>query len=930
VGDVDGDGYADLIAFYPVDKCIVDVSLNAYDQKSVWSFQARTDFGEKGLGACAGRFTGGQGAEVMAAFADGSVRLAWDFSAKDSKYRKDDLLGKLSGLAKGGLLMASGKALGDGRDEAVIEDAAGKVWLVSVTAGDHAKASVIALGSVGRGVSAMQVADFAGGKPELVCEDSRGGVWVEPLENGKLAKATKLYQGKPKDNLVAANIQGTGKTDLVVGDKVLWDGDPKDVSEWKELTQAGSGVLLAADMGNRGRDDLILYRREKNPPEPDGPGHEPYSRTDVFEFLTYRESDASWARNGLTVAESKAIGANPLMRSTSNDGLLDGWKVHGLSGFDFAKLGCSPLHKDVICEVQPQADVDKKHLQDDIKRIVDYYKSLPIKNADGTTGIHIVLTVREDVPKQYHDKGWSELSDLLFPKSHHGIDHWMVVYNGGGGQSSQMGDAGSAGIGAFWAVFIHEFGHQFGLDHTGFWGPPFCPLYPSLMNYAYSYGYDDDWTKIHYSDGTFKNFVLHETDLDETLPFPYEKVKFLEKGPYRFHLKPDGPNKTLIDWNWNGVFGEKHVKADIHYGYATTAGARDDAGRGDSAPWLLVHGGKAYLLFAQRPTRGDGKADNTVGASHPGALILRKLIKPTQWAEPVKVEKDGVIGDPEGISFAGAIWLFYQTPGGVKLTRVDSDGKVLSSKIVDPDPTITPTVGQYKGRLWLFLWNPKTNEVGYRTCGRDGDFGVEQTLNQKSVGPIGMAVDPIHDYVILGLSQDQPGKPGRWQIRRYKVDKDALAEKSVEWVEGEKGGARGYGRCLLLFDTSKDAGPQGRVLYYARGGDAKTAATCCYVALQLADKTHNEGWQVKRYYDEWSNSRSAPAAAWFGGDIIYCYRWIDSRPDYDGMLHVGYVGSGVEKAPLGDFDDIGFIANIGMQRSIHSFATKDALSELGK
>ena len=77
-----------------------------------------------------------------------------------------------------------------------------------------------------------------------------------------------------------------------------------------------------------------------------------------------------------------------------------------------------------------------------------------------------------------------------------------------------------------------------GLNHEGFWPNNLCPIYTSLMNYAYSYGFENDFNKIHYSDGRFKDLILNETDLDETLPYPYEQVKFLEMGPYNFRLKP--------------------------------------------------------------------------------------------------------------------------------------------------------------------------------------------------------------------------------------------------------------------------------------------------------------------------------------------------------------------------------------------------------
>src|SRR5947209_17479931 len=103
-----------------------------------------------------------------------------------------------------------------------------------------------------------------------------------------------------------------------------------------------------------------------------------------------------------------------------------------------------------------------------------------------------------------------------------------------------------------------------------------CPVFFFKQKTAYEIGY---------SDGRLVGHVLNENHLSEVIPLPYEKVKFLEKGPYRFRLKPNG-NTTLIDWNWNGIFGEKNIRADINYSYSTSAGRRDDGGKTYCAPWL--------------------------------------------------------------------------------------------------------------------------------------------------------------------------------------------------------------------------------------------------------------------------------------------------------------------------------------------------------
>src|SRR5262245_23375510 len=219
----------------------------------------------------------------------------------------------------------------------------------------------------------------------------------------------------------------------------------------------------------------------------------------------------------------------------------------------------------------------------------------------------------------------------------------MEINVGGGGQAAELGDMGGCGQGAFWACFLHEFGHQVGLSHAG--GPltGMCPTYTSLMSYAYSYGFNDDGNQIHYSDGAMASLVLNETHLSERLPLPLDKIAFLAKGPYRFKLQTDG-DTTLIDWNRNGQFDEGVVRADIDDVYGVGSG-RFAAGKTVFAPVLFDHRGRLFLVGADRDKR----------------LYRREIhgaeqLVPETWIDAVKPT-----GDPTAIDDGRSVLLLVPT-----------------------------------------------------------------------------------------------------------------------------------------------------------------------------------------------------------------------------------------------------------------------------
>jgi hypothetical protein len=130
-------------------------------------------------------------------------------------------------------------------------------------------------------------------------------------------------------------------------------------------------------------------------------------------------------------------------------------------------------------------------------------------------------------------------------------------------------------------VFMHELGHNFGLEHGGVHPPPqsclaFKPNYISVMNYFYSVNgipyaatpgsntpVDYHLWRLDYS--TFTGLTLNEADLNEFAgvgapPGDADLVYYCASGRVGCSLL--GPSVGPIDWNNNGRI-EAHAAGDI-------------------------------------------------------------------------------------------------------------------------------------------------------------------------------------------------------------------------------------------------------------------------------------------------------------------------------------------------------------------------------
>jgi hypothetical protein len=281
------------------------------------------------------------------------------------------------------------------------------------------------------------------------------------------------------------------------------------------------------------------------------------------------------------------------------DGLLDSWKLGKLTpgGLNLKELGCKVGHRDLIVEINRFVGTDDVPLKAEMDRVAQYYASLPIKNPDGVSGIAIHYIYPPQIPTYRRDYIEAHYDDVFPAKPERGVVHCFIDDNGG--VAKIWGDNGHFNGGL--PIFVHEMGHNLGLTHEGSSTRPFSPLYHSLMNYAYNgtLGYNID--PLGYSHGALGSYFIDASHLSKMTPFPIDKVRFLSKNPYNFHIKPSADGKsTLVDWDWNGDFSEENVRANINYFPNMQVGDPHSIGVAQTAPVIVVNDSNGSQRLSHR------------------------------------------------------------------------------------------------------------------------------------------------------------------------------------------------------------------------------------------------------------------------------------------------------------------------------------------
>lgn len=907
-GDADGDGRADLLAVGDSGDSIIALARTSPQGKPLPDNTARASVGKGVVAISSGVFSPGvRGASVLTIFADGSIKVAWGMAPGSITFSRTDSAGQVpsDSIPQAPSRSAVADFDGDGKLDVLVLDRDSRLLLLrNITDAKGApKFAPNLLHSNLVGARRFTAGTLGAEKrARVVWLDATGsvnGAFIDKDRNGgmELGSPKVLAKAHPDDHIAIGRFRGAKGADLLSGQKLLLGGDSKTVVELKGVPPTNiakdDGVWEVADIDSNGKDDLIRHRE----------GTERFGGQDVYVHFSYDNSDAAKG-----------------FYCSANDGLLDAWKLGKIKpgGLDLAAIGCKVGRRDIIIQIERFDNEPEERLRANLDRVVKYFASLPVRNPDGSTGISVHLIYRTPWPLAKKDEVNAHFDELFPSVEHRGIVHSMFTTSGGPLVSQICGDHGKSNEG--WAEFLHEFGHQLNLRHDGFYPsqtPGFgydigCALYPSLMSYSYSYTLEDRHDRIGYSDGSFVSYAANERSLSEKMPFPIEKLRFLAGGPYRFKIKAGADGKTThVDWNWNGVFDDQPVVADINYGHGVDLGTLHNIGKTETAPALVAHGEGPNLTPIVIYSRGS-------------QLISRAWMgtdRDTEggvWTDEVLDISAGLIGDPTATYLGGTTWLTYPTAKGVVIRPVNLSGvrPSFGPPSVIPNTTgVQPTIVSFGGRLALLSWRSKNSPVGlsiFRVNGTALTLGGERSLDIVSDVPVGAVAGPKNgetaSLYLARIQSDGKENAGRNELVRYEIGADGFAKvASRSWISGT------YARYRMTLLWRPESGflPDGRLYQFTGGNDPAGPSRQQWITLNVPYADVNGGWLFRRYHNAGFTSPSAPGAIFFKGSILYAVRLGGSND-----LNVAFYADGATPTPLGDFDDIGHICDYGLSRSI--------------
>jgi peptidoglycan hydrolase-like protein with peptidoglycan-binding domain len=332
----------------------------------------------------------------------------------------------------------------------------------------------------------------------------------------------------------------------------------------------------------------------------------------------------------------QAASTNINLNDTDNDDLLDVWETTGMDldnngvvELDLKKLGADPNHKDIFVEV----DFMQLHrpFNQSLDNVTSSFANAPVTNPDGTNGIRLHIEVDEELP---HRNDTSKDDLVLIKASNFGtaaqradpaailakslVYHYALFAHGQPGTPSSGLSNGIISMefmitlstrGQIFLVkghpvgtvaqqegtFMHELGHNLGLNHGGNDTINCKPNYLSVMTHDRQLTNFLSNRPLDYSRSELNR--LSEGLLNENGGVsPSTPPGLLTiHGPPSFKTPSTG---IPLDWNRNGIIDATGVSVDINFMNGPPSPAIPDCDVSPNQP-LTGFNDWEHLIFSQ-------------------------------------------------------------------------------------------------------------------------------------------------------------------------------------------------------------------------------------------------------------------------------------------------------------------------------------------